>query len=693
MAKKYLDKAGVQVLWNKVKEQIANSSGGSGSSNVKIIQVSGSFVEESETEAYINLSESTFTQIESHDKAKALVLYFTTYATYAYCIYFKNAQSNNCFLVYKEANYNANLSGFMTGYITSVDKKFHFNKIGMANATGTISEDKGTPSVIIDVDSGRDGYNYFTFNFKNLSNTKIYEISGDIVDGKIVISNEIWTDLLGYTRKYPTVIYFPDAECYAYPLRVNGGDFLNAYITYNTETKVISRGVFGDGYFVFYPLGEVDLSNYYNKTEIEEKLGEKQQKLVSGTNIKTINNQNILGSGNINIESGSSFEIPTITLTPTNDDPISGTLSDEDYTTIQNNNIIKFVVPNKVDAIVSKQVVQDMSFFFFLIGHTIYNLLIESNKSFSISQTQLPLGTRITGNNLGIYDDAGNLMGGTVSKTQMQEWLEIGGGGNGSSNSEIIELTLSGESGTIGSNTLNKIKDCIANKKPILFLTTIGTQSAYQTSYMVTNVAIIISLLIVIEGVFSTFNLYIDLDTGEYSMAQIYLNSLFAQKSHTHTISDIMDLNKGAANGVASLDAKGKIPTSQLPEMSSNSPKLYEFNIKVKCNISTSTRYTSAILVIRGFESDYSKVQSITSDTTALLSYLIEKYRNSSIVVNGYLYSGTYPANVTTADPILEANIGINYISLRSFNGTQVQTTTLADVASIIDAQFTKILG
>ena len=441
MAKKYLDKAGVQVLWNKVKEQIANSSGGSGSSNVKIIQVSGSFVEESETEAYINLSESTFTQIESHDKAKALVLYFTTYATYAYCIYFKNAQSNNCFLVYKEANYNANLSGFMTGYITSVDKKFHFNKIGMANATGTISEDKGTPSVIIDVDSGRDGYNYFTFNFKNLSNTKIYEISGDIVDGKIVISNEIWTDLLGYTRKYPTVIYFPDAECYAYPLRVNGGDFLNAYITYNTETKVISRGVFGDGYFVFYPLGEVDLSNYYNKTEIEEKLGEKQQKLVSGTNIKTINNQNILGSGNINIESGSSFEIPTITLTPTNDDPISGTLSDEDYTTIQNNNIIKFVVPNKVDAIVSKQVVQDMSFFFFLIGHTIYNLLIESNKSFSISQTQLPLGTRITGNNLGIYDDAGNLMGGTVSKTQMQEWLEIGGGGT-SGGFEIPKITL-----------------------------------------------------------------------------------------------------------------------------------------------------------------------------------------------------------------------------------------------------------
>lgn len=164
---------------------------------------------------------------------------------------------------------------------------------------------------------------------------------------------------------------------------------------------------------------------------------------------------NLLGDGNVEIGNGipldtlkeklgitggtgGDFEIPTITLTPTSADPISGTLSEEDYTTIQNNNIIKFIVPNMVDAIVSKQVfLQDMFMFFFLIGNTIYNLLIESNKSFSISQTQLPLGMRITDNNLGVYDDAGNLMGGTVSKAQMQEWLEIGSGG-----SSIPEITL-----------------------------------------------------------------------------------------------------------------------------------------------------------------------------------------------------------------------------------------------------------
>ena len=53
-----------------------------------------------------------------------------------------------------------------------------------------------------------------------------------------------------------------------------------------------------------------DLSNYYTKsetsgaTEISTALGNKQNTLVSGTNIKTINNESILGEGNITIEGG-----------------------------------------------------------------------------------------------------------------------------------------------------------------------------------------------------------------------------------------------------------------------------------------------------------------------------------------------------------------------------------------------------
>lgn len=57
--------------------------------------------------------------------------------------------------------------------------------------------------------------------------------------------------------------------------------------------------------------GEIDLSNYYKKSEVDNLLNDKankselttkQDQLISGTNIKTINNQTILGSGNIEIQ-------------------------------------------------------------------------------------------------------------------------------------------------------------------------------------------------------------------------------------------------------------------------------------------------------------------------------------------------------------------------------------------------------
>lgn len=51
-----------------------------------------------------------------------------------------------------------------------------------------------------------------------------------------------------------------------------------------------------------------DLTNYYTKTETDNAItaatATKQDTLVSGTNIKTINNESILGSGNIDIQGG-----------------------------------------------------------------------------------------------------------------------------------------------------------------------------------------------------------------------------------------------------------------------------------------------------------------------------------------------------------------------------------------------------
>ena len=57
--------------------------------------------------------------------------------------------------------------------------------------------------------------------------------------------------------------------------------------------------------------GEIDLSNYYKKSEVDNLLNDKANKselstkqdtLISGQNIKTVNNQSILGSGNIEIQ-------------------------------------------------------------------------------------------------------------------------------------------------------------------------------------------------------------------------------------------------------------------------------------------------------------------------------------------------------------------------------------------------------
>ena len=59
--------------------------------------------------------------------------------------------------------------------------------------------------------------------------------------------------------------------------------------------------------------------NVYTKSEVDDLLNNKQDTLVSGTNIKTINGETILGSGNIKIEassSGGGVSVGTVFVTP-----------------------------------------------------------------------------------------------------------------------------------------------------------------------------------------------------------------------------------------------------------------------------------------------------------------------------------------------------------------------------------------
>ena len=51
---------------------------------------------------------------------------------------------------------------------------------------------------------------------------------------------------------------------------------------------------------------------FYEKSEVNDALANKQNNLVSGTNIKTINNQSLLGHGNISIQAGDSVALACV---------------------------------------------------------------------------------------------------------------------------------------------------------------------------------------------------------------------------------------------------------------------------------------------------------------------------------------------------------------------------------------------
>lgn len=69
----------------------------------------------------------------------------------------------------------------------------------------------------------------------------------------------------------------------------------------------------------------VDLSNYATIDYVTTSLNDKQDNLISGTNIKTINGTSLLGSGNIVISGGGSTGIVDQTFSPSSENAQSGT--------------------------------------------------------------------------------------------------------------------------------------------------------------------------------------------------------------------------------------------------------------------------------------------------------------------------------------------------------------------------------
>ena len=168
-------------------------------------------------------------------------------------------------------------------------------------------------------------------NIKTINNQSI------LGEGNLEVSGEV--DLTNYytkteaDTKFATVTGFNEqaADISALETAMNGKQDT---LVSGTNIKTINgNSILGEGNLVIEG-GDVDLSNYYTKTETDTKLGTKQNTLVSGTNIKTINGESVLGEGNIEVSGGiktyEASEIPSVLLKELKD-AVSNVLQKKDY--------------------------------------------------------------------------------------------------------------------------------------------------------------------------------------------------------------------------------------------------------------------------------------------------------------------------------------------------------------------------
>ena len=179
-----------------------------------------------------------------------------------------------------------------------------------------------------DVKTQVEEYNYITANDIPTSNTAFTNDAGYITSAAtedFVTSAEVKTQIESYN--YITASDLPDVSDFVTSADVKTQVEEYNYITsadaktqieeYNyttssaTKTQIESYNYVNSGQVqtqIENSLSGVDLSNYYTSAEtdtaIQEAVSGKQDTLISGTNIKTINNESILGSGNITIQGG-----------------------------------------------------------------------------------------------------------------------------------------------------------------------------------------------------------------------------------------------------------------------------------------------------------------------------------------------------------------------------------------------------
>ena len=117
------------------------------------------------------------------------------------------------------------------------------------------------------------------------------------------------TDTSGLVDTY--TIVFTDGTSTTFNVTNGAGAVVTSWEETPSDTKVASEKLVKNALDSKASSSHVHDDRYYTQTEIDTALVGKQATLVSGTNIKTINNNSILGSGNINISGGGSADIVT----------------------------------------------------------------------------------------------------------------------------------------------------------------------------------------------------------------------------------------------------------------------------------------------------------------------------------------------------------------------------------------------
>lgn len=148
--------------------------------------------------------------------------------------------------------------------------------------------------------------NYYTKSETDtLLDAKADTVSFEGVFGKVNYDNN--TKRINFYGKddtsMQTVLDYVDASSFVVDgmvedVRIENG---NLIIDFNTDSGISDISI---------PLTDIfNPANYYTKSDVDTALTGKQDTLVSGTNIKTINGNSILGSGDITIQGGGGSQV------------------------------------------------------------------------------------------------------------------------------------------------------------------------------------------------------------------------------------------------------------------------------------------------------------------------------------------------------------------------------------------------